>query len=463
MAGGVVVLCVAALVGSTLAAPSPQPTATPADAGATSPTHDVGHPDGAADVTAGSNTGLRGVTVVTTQGFYTGTHPGARDVAEIVAFDAAGNVVYHNTTYDVYFDVDPVPGTGMTVEYVAAERLGGPACAAGPCSLNLVERLNLTTGAVTRVYDAVTPQYDTGRWHDVDRLNETHLVVADIVNDRVYVVDARTDTITWQWNASERYPPTAGGGAGDWTHVNAVEALPDGRIMAGLRNMDSVVFLRPGAGLDEDWTLGADDAHDVLYEPHDPDYIPGDRGGPAIVLADSENNRVVEYHRVDGGWTLTWSWRDRTLQWPRDADRLPDGHTLIVDSHGDRVVEVDPTGAVVWQVDIGRPYDAERLATGDESTGGYAAGSSPTAAGAAAPPARRQGPDDGSLVIGLKNTLPARVVNGLLFVAPPWFSFTDLLVAGVLAVDLLLWAGAEWRWSGRSVRTGVRRFRARLE
>lgn len=115
-----------------------------------------------------------------------------------MAFDADGEVLYHNSTWDVYFDIDPVAGTRMTVEYVPARRLGGSDCARDPCSLNLVERVNLTTGEVTRVYDAATPQYDTGRWHDVDRLNETHLVVADIVHDRVFVIDTRSEEITWQ-------------------------------------------------------------------------------------------------------------------------------------------------------------------------------------------------------------------------------------------------------------------------
>jgi hypothetical protein len=452
----VAVLSVAALFASAGAAPPSQPTA---------PTEVVDEPTG---TTPGgiqpneSSATRRGVTVVTTQGFYTGTHPGARDVAEIVAFDASGTVVYHNATHDVYFDVDPVPGTRMTVEYVAADRLGGSACRVSQCSLNLVEQLNLSTGEVTRVYDAVTPQYDTGRWHDVDRLNATHLVVADIVHDRVYVVDTRTDEITWQWNASEHYSPSAGGGTGDWTHVNDVEVLADGRFMVSLRNMDSVVFLRPGVGIDEDWTLGAHDAHDVLYESHNPDYIPADHGGPAVVLANSENNRVVEYHRRDGGWTLAWSWRDRTLQWPRDADRLPNGHTLVVDSHGDRVVEIDTTGTVVWAVEVGRAYDAERLGTGDESSGGYAAGSRP-GTGAASPPATNQRPAIGGLTVALKDALPGRLINGLLFVAPPWVDFTDLLVAGVLSVDLLLWGGVEWRCSNRSLRGGLWRIRARFE
>lgn len=395
----------------------------------------------------------RAWTVVTTQGFYTGTHPGARDVADLLAFDADGRVVYQNSTYDVYFDVDPVPGTRSTVEYVAAKRLGGDDCTQDTCSLNLVVRLNLSTGNVTRVYAVVTPQYDTGRWHDVDRVNETHLVVADIVFDRVYMVDFRPDEIVWQWSASEEYHITAGGGPGDWTHVNDVEVLEDGRIMVSLRNLDSVVFLEPGRGLIETWTLGADDTHDVLFEQHNPDYLPPERGGPAVLVTDSENNRVEEHRRLDGDWVLSWAWRDRALQWPRDADRLPNGHTLIADTLGDRIVEIDTEGSVVWQVEVGRPYDVERLGTGDESAGGWAAGSVVEAA----PPAENQGPVNGGVVLFFKDLLPGPLVNGLLFVSPPWFGFTDLLLSARLLLDLALLGLLEWHWSDLSIRGWLRR------
>lgn len=139
--------------------------------------------------------------------------------------------------------------------------------------------------------------------------------------------------------------------------------------MLSMRNMDEVVFVEPGEGVDESWTLGDDGDHSILYEQHNPDYLPRERGGPAIVMSDSENNRVQEFRREDGAWTRTWQWRDARLQWPRDADRLPNGHTLIVDSHGDRVLELDRKGAIVWNVTFGMPYDAERLGTGSESTG----------------------------------------------------------------------------------------------
>jgi hypothetical protein len=235
------------------------------------------------------------LTVVATQGFFV-----SDETAELVVFTDDGQVVYHDDRYETYFDVDPVPGTSHTIEYVAAAQLSGQSCGdieSHWCTHNVVERANLTTGAVEVVFSEWTPKVYGTRWHDVDRLNETHRVLANIDEDSVEVVDVRTGTVTWRWHASERYNRSQGGAEGDWTHVNDVEVLPDGRFMVSMRNMDEVVFLRPGDGVLENQTLGTDEAHDVLYEQHNPDYIPRERGGPAVIVADSENGRILEFHR----------------------------------------------------------------------------------------------------------------------------------------------------------------------
>ncbi|MFC7195040.1 hypothetical protein ACFQL4_10875 [Halosimplex aquaticum] len=151
----------------------------------------------------------------------------------------------------------------------------------------------------------------------------------------MFVLNTTTKEIEWEWEAQTDFPLSGGGPyPNDWTHVNDIEVLPDGRFMVSLRNQDQVVFLKQGTGLLENQTLGAEDDHDVLYEQHNPDFIPAERGGPAVLVADSENDRVVEYQREGGNWTRTWKWSDGTVDWPRDADRLPNGNTLIVDSNG---------------------------------------------------------------------------------------------------------------------------------
>lgn len=336
--------------------------------------------------------------------------------AELVAVDEAGELVYHNGTRDVYFDVDPHPTGKRDVLVVASTDRADS-------TVNHLEVHNLSTGEVRELWSGVTPNVKHSRWHDVDRINATHYVVAGIEADRVFVVDVEADEIVWTWHANEFFAPSSGGPADDWTHVNDVEVLDDGRIMASLRNQDQVVFLRPNGTVDESWTLGADGDHSTMYEQHQPDYIPAENGGPAVVLADSENDRLVEYQRVDGAWRETWSWSDERLEWPRDADRLPNGHTLAVDSLGDRVVEVDESGDVVWSVAIGIPYDAERLGTGDESAGG--------------PSARSAGLASRSGSTVLPSLVPAKARHGLMWVVPGWMGLGDVLALCVYVAALL--------------------------
>ncbi|WP_435178344.1 arylsulfotransferase (asst) [Halorussus sp. AFM4] len=305
----------------------------------------------------------------------------------LAAVRANGSRLYYNDSLRVYNDVDPVPGTNATVLYVGANRLSPSECdAETACWLNVVEEVNLTTGGVRRLYAQKT-SVRHGQWHDVDRVGEGRLLVADIARDKAFVVNTTTGIHEWTWSAREDLPLSSGGPfPRDWTHVNDVELLGDGRVMVSLRNQDRVAFVHRQRGLQENWTLGAEDEYGILHEQHNPDFIPAERGGPAVVVADSENDRVVEYRRTDeGAWREAWSWSDDRLDWPRDADRLPNGHTLVTDTKGGRVLEIADNGTVVWRVEVEGAYDAERLGTGDESAGGPAAGSGGPATTAGGP------------------------------------------------------------------------------
>lgn len=67
--------------------------------------------------------------------------------------------------------------------------------------------------------------------------------------------------------------------------------------------------------------------------------------------------------------------------WPFTAIRLDNGHTVISLTHGNKVIEVDGTGKVVWKVtndDVGGlfkdPCGAQRLANGNTVIGSHGAG-----------------------------------------------------------------------------------------
>jgi outer membrane protein assembly factor BamB len=126
------------------------------------------------------------------------------------------------------------------------------------------------------------------------------------------------------------------------------------------------------------------------------------------------------------------------MQWPRDADRLPNGHTLITDSNGNRVFEVNERGDVVWSVNIAFPYEAERIGTGDESTGGPSATQATLQS--------RTGGLGDRLQIAIKQILPGKYLNGLMYITPPWMGLAELLELVVLLVGGVVWGTTEIVW-----------------
>jgi len=71
-------------------------------------------------------------------------------------------------------------------------------------------------------------------------------------------------------------------------------------------------------------------------------------------------NRVIE---IDTNGNIVW--QKTGLAQPHDAERLENGNTLIVESIG-KVIEVDNSGAIVWQITgLNGQLDAERLDNGN--------------------------------------------------------------------------------------------------
>lgn len=382
----------------------------------------------------------------------------------ITAYAPDGEIVYYNNSRTKYFDVDPVEGDQLIVEYTATDTIHteGPMCSDPPCARNVLERANLKTGEVGVLYERYDYKEHAGEWHDADRINETHVLIADIVADQVFIVNTDTEVVEWLWDAQSEFPIEGGGPyPEDWAHINDVEYIEEGtnqgRVMVSLRNQDQVVLLDPEEGLQEEWTLGAEDNYDIMFEQHNPDYIPESRGGPAIIVSDSENGRVQEFQYEDGKWTRTWEWSDDRMQWPRDADRLPNGNTLVTDTHGNRVMEIAPDGTIEWQVESTLPYEAERLETGDESAGGHSARElgleSQTADGASG--------DNGlNVLAALANVaqliVPNQVYNGILFVSPVWMGRPEFAIAGVAILTGFAWSGLEIKWRLRDAEIGLR-------
>ncbi|WP_380677661.1 aryl-sulfate sulfotransferase [Salinigranum sp. GCM10025319] len=328
-------------------------------------------------------TNAQNVTFVSTQG--TSTQSGAG----VYAIDTESKDVVWSYTEcpDKCFDVDPL--SNDTVLFVGKTEARKPWNITNSSTYNWkATHMNWRTGEVIAEFSVPIET------HDVDFLGNGQYVVANKVNHDgaeskwvaeakrqgwidgnrsthshlLYVYDRNRDEIIWEYRFVDHYPRSAGDGyENDYTHVNDVDAVQNGSaFLTSPREFDRVLLINRSTK-ETEWELGEEDDYDVLHEQHNPVLLSSDP--PTVLVADSENDRIVEYQRVGDEWERTWMYASG-LDWPRDADRLPNGNTMIADSGNDRVLEVTPNGEVVWEYNISRgPYDIERLRYGDEPQG----------------------------------------------------------------------------------------------
>lgn len=305
-----------------------------------------------------------GSTVVAVQGFHFQGRGAEKKPARLAGYGPKGDVQWVHDGRNVgarwFYDVDPLDDGTVLVTATNPD------------------------GTLIYSYD---PETDEQVWvehldihdtHDVDLINEDELLVANMRNynndtgqndDRLFIYNRTRGEIVWEWYFRDHYPRVGGGKwTGDWTHVNDVDKIDDGQYMASVRNFDQVIAVNRSTK-EIDWRLGEDNADWILHEQHNPQYLESENGTPTVLVADSENARIIEYARRGDGWEETWTLGGpEVFAWPRDADRLPNGNTLIVDSMNHRVIEVTPTGEIVWEVYAPwGTYDAERVRWGDEA------------------------------------------------------------------------------------------------
>lgn len=327
--------------------------AIPGPVGATEHTSCVG------TMTAAPN----GTTVISIQGARMAGEDRGKRAARVAAIGPEGGIewVHHSgRDFDIVwsYDIDPISREEL---FVTATRP----------NQTVFYVLNTTTGAIH--WRETLGLIDT---HDADLIDDHRILIANMRNahddtnrDRLLLYNRTSEEREWEWLFADYYSPATGGNySGDWTHVNDIDLVSEDRILASPRNLDQVIMVERDTG-DILHRLGRDDNHQILRKQHNPMYLESADGNPTILVADSENNRIVEYEKQDDQWIQTWKLTG-DFAWPRDADRLPNGNTLIADSRHHRVIEVTPDGEVVWE--FYAPwlvYDVERMRLGDEPGG----------------------------------------------------------------------------------------------
>ena len=95
-----------------------------------------------------------------------------------------------------------------------------------------------------------------------------------------------------------------------------------------------------------------------LSIPDDADRLPNGN----TLITDTGNNRIIEV-TTDG--TIVWEYATG-INVPKSAHRLTNCNTLIADGYNNRVIEVTTDGTIVWEYSLGdNPLEANRLSNGN--------------------------------------------------------------------------------------------------
>jgi hypothetical protein len=174
-----------------------------------------------------------------------------------------------------------------------------------------------------------------------------------------YIVEVtRAGSPVWEWRTWEhfdldRMPITAAqDDRSEWTHANGIFEEPDGNLLVSFRNISTVIRIDRRSGAIT-WQLGA--------PPLSGQHAPVRLANGHVLLFDNGPHRVDEsfpYSRAievdSSSGAIVWKYQEpRPYNFfsPRisNADRLPNGNTLINEGLFGRFFEVTPEGEVVWE------------------------------------------------------------------------------------------------------------------
>jgi uncharacterized protein (UPF0248 family) len=165
-------------------------------------------------------------------------------------------------------------------------------------------------------------------------------------------------TPVWEWRTWEHLDPVSDGISEVqaprtlWAQGNSVEELPDGDILASFRPTSTVVRISRSTGKII-WKLGPP----LVAGQHAPTLL----GNGNVLIFDNGVHRLddsMPYSRVieinPGTNEIVWKYQDKPA-WnffsPRmgNAQRLPNGNTLITEASFGRLFEVTKEGEIVWE------------------------------------------------------------------------------------------------------------------
>jgi hypothetical protein len=138
-----------------------------------------------------------------------------------------------------------------------------------------------------------------------------------------------------------------------WMHVNSVTRLANNNTLVSIRNFNTVAEVTPDGNVKNETLfpprpMPLKKRLGLRAHPHDPEYQ--QNGNILAVLTGA--NKLLEVPSTGG--PPVWKWEHPNGKRPvasmRDANRLPNGNTLIVER--DAITEITPQGKTVWQLKV---------------------------------------------------------------------------------------------------------------
>jgi hypothetical protein len=164
--------------------------------------------------------------------------------------------------------------------------------------------------------------------------------------------------VVWEWRAWEHLDPVEDGitfpqdGREEWTHGNAVTELRSGNLVVSFRNISTVVEIERASGKII-WKLGAP----PLSGQHAPMELANGNllifdNGPIRLDDPLPHSRTLEVDRATN--QIVWCYQDDPVEnfyssRISNAQRLPNGNTLICEGVFGRLFEVTAEGELVWE------------------------------------------------------------------------------------------------------------------
>jgi len=181
--------------------------------------------------------------------------------------------------------------------------------------------------------------------HDADRLPNGNTIFVFGNNDRnsdAQVVEVNPKgEVVWSWYAKDHFdiPPYSSIYEEGWTHTNAVSRLPNGNTLISPRNFNIVIEVAPTGEVVRTYGDG------IFVAQHDPVMLPN---GHILLCNHSMPHRAIEFDPNTGKIVWQSAGFELSATPVRDANRLPNGNTLITAST--KIVEVTAEGEIVWQL-----------------------------------------------------------------------------------------------------------------